>query len=77
MSHHEKTDKQVVVTQFICFFLGSVLALTSDLFNEESRGFFFKFVHAVFITGTILVAMKLAREGWDMAAAGFTLLSIA
>ena len=77
MSHHEKTDKQVVVTQFICFFLCSVLALTSNLFDEESREIIFKFVHAIFITGTILVAMKLAREGWDMAAAGYTLLSIA
>jgi hypothetical protein len=29
------------------------------------------------ISGTILLAMKLAREGWDIPAAGFTLLSIA
>ena len=77
MSHHAETDKQVVVTQFICFFLGSVIALTSNLFDEENREIIFKFVHAIFITGTILVAMKLAREGWDMAAAGYTLLSIA
>ena len=46
MSHHEKTDKQVVVTQFICFFLCSVIALTSNLFDEESREIIFKFVHA-------------------------------
>ncbi|NJK93705.1 MAG: hypothetical protein HC905_01175 [Bacteroidales bacterium] len=29
------------------------------------------------ITGTILLAMKFARDGWDIPAAGFTLLSIA
>ena len=59
------------------FFLGSVIALTSDLFIKEGREVFYKFVDAIFITGTILVAIKLVKEVWDMTAAGYTLLSIA
>ncbi len=37
----------------------------------------YKLADAVFITGCGLVAMKLARKGWDLPAAGFTALSIA
>ena len=70
MSHHEKTDKQVVISQLICFLFASVIGFMADLFIKEGRD-------AIFITGTILVAIKLAREGWDMTAAGYTLLSIA
>jgi len=77
MSHHEKTNKQVVIAQLICFLLASIIGLAADLFDKEGRDVIYKFVDATFITGTILVAMKLAREGWDMAAAGYTLLSIA
>lgn len=77
MSHHQKTDKQVVIAQLICFLLASVIGFMADLFDKEGREVIYKFVDAIFITGTILVAMKLAREGWDMAAAGYTLLSIA
>ena len=65
MSHHEKTDKQVVITQLICFLLASVIGFMADLFDKEGREVIYKFVDAIFITGTILVAMKLAREGWD------------
>ena len=77
MSHSDKTDKQVVITQLICFLLASTIGFMADLFDKQGREVIFKFVDAIFITGTILVAMKLAREGWDMAAAGYTLLSIA
>ena len=77
MSHHEKTDKQVVIAQLICFLLASAIGFMADLFDKDGREIIYKFVDAIFITGTILVAMKMAREGWDMAAAGYTLLSIA
>ena len=77
MSHPEKTDKQVVITQLICFLLASTIGFMADIFDKEGREVLYKFVDAIFITGTILVAIKLAREGWDMAAAGYTLLSIA
>ena len=76
-THHERTDKQVVNAQFICFLLATVLGFAADLFEKESREIIYKLVDAIFITGTVLVAIKLAREGWDMAASGYTLLSIA
>lgn len=77
MNQHEKSDRQVVFAQLICFLLASILGFSADFFGTEFRQIIYKFVDAIFITGTILVAMKLAREGWDMPAAGYTLLSIA
>lgn len=77
MNHHEKTDKQVVIAQLICFILAIVLGFVADVFDKEGREIVFKLVDSIFITGTILLAMKMARESWDMAAAGYTLLSIA
>ncbi len=77
MSHHEKTDRQVVFALMICFLLASTIGFAADIFEKEGREVVYKFVDAIFITGTILVAMKLARDGWDMAAGGFTMLSIA
>ena len=76
MTHHERTDKHVVFAQLICFILAGFLGLIADAFGEGTQ-IVFKLVDAIFITGTVLVAMKMAREGWDMAAAGYTLLSIA
>jgi hypothetical protein len=77
MTQHEKSDRQVVFAQLICFLLATILGFSADLFGAEFRQILYKFVDAIFISGTILVAMKLAREGWDMPAAGYTLLSIA
>lgn len=77
MTQHEKTDTQVVYAQLLCFLLATLLGLVADVFGPGLQQSVYKFVDAIFITGTILVAMKLAREGWDMPAAGFTLLSIA
>ena len=77
MTQHEKSDKQVVFAQLICFLFATILGFSADLFGNEGRQIIYKFVDAIFITGTILIAMKLAREGWDMPAAGYTLLSIA
>ena len=77
MTQHEKSDRQVVFAQLTCFLLATILGFSADLFGAEFRQIIYKFVDAIFITGTILVAMKLAREGWDMPAAGYTLLSIA
>ena len=77
MNHHEKTDKQVVFAQLLCFLFATLLGLIADVFDKEGREIVFKLVDSIFITGTILVAMKMAREGWDMTAAGYTLLSIA
>ncbi len=35
-----------------------------------------KIIDMLFITGTILLAIKMARDGWDLAAAGYTVLGI-
>ena len=35
MSHHEKTDKQVVISQLICFLFASVIGFMADLFIKE------------------------------------------
>ena len=77
MNRHEKTDKEIVIAQLICFLIATFLGFIADIFDKEGRDIVFKLVDSIFITGTILVAMKMAREGWDMTAAGYTLLSIA
>lgn len=77
INQHEKSDKQVIIAQLICFLLATILGFSDDLFGAGFQQIIYKFVDAIFITGTVLVAMKLAREGWDMPAAGYTLLSIA
>lgn len=76
MTHHAKTDKEVVYIQLICFLLASLLGFTGDIFGSDGKQIAYKFTDAIFITCMILVAMKMAREGWDMAAGGYTLLSI-
>ena len=77
MNYHEKSEKQIVIAQLICFLFAAFFGFAADLFGAESRQVIYKFVDAFFITGTILVAMKLAGDGWEMPAAGYTLLSIA
>ena len=77
MTQQEKSDRQVIFAQLTCFLIATILGFSADLFGAGFRQIIYKFVDATFITGTILVAMKLAREGWDMPAAGYTLLSIA
>ena len=77
MNYHERKEKQVVYAQMICFLLASIFSFTADLFSSANTQIIYKFVDSIFITGTLLVAMKLAREGWDMPAAGYTLVSIA
>lgn len=77
MNYHERHEKQVIYAQIICFLLASIFGFTADIFNDATRQIIYKFVDSLFITGTLLVAMKLAREGWDMPAAGYTLVSIA
>ena len=59
MTQHEKSDKQVVFAQLICFLFATILGFSADLFGNEGRQIVYKFVDAIFITGTILIAMKL------------------
>ena len=77
MKEPRKNQNQIVVAQLCCFLFAAIFGLSGHLFSEASRPILYKMVDAIFITGTILLAMKLASDGWDMPAAGFTLLSIA
>ena len=78
MNQHAIADRQVIPAQFICFTLAGLSGLLGDvLLNRTATPIVFKFADAIFITGCILVAMKLARKGWDLPAAGYTVLSIA
>ena len=77
MIHHEREDGLVVKAQLLIFlvaFISPIIA--SALLSKELGDMVFKMVDMLFICGTILLAIKLAREGWDMAAAGFTILGI-
>ena len=74
MTRHEIEDKRIVLIQFFCFL--SAL-LISYIIPENTTALSFKAADALVMTGTVLLAIKLARDGWEIAAAGFTLLAIA
>ncbi|WP_210521678.1 hypothetical protein [Hymenobacter terricola] len=77
MNRHDVADQEVVPAQFIAFGLACALGLLGGFFPPAVSAIAFKLADAVFITGCVLVAMKLARKGWDLPAAGYTVLSIA
>ncbi len=77
MAHHEREDKLIVKSALIIFLLAFLLPfILTQVHNHKVEEMGFKMVDMLFICGTILLAIKLAREGWDMAAAGFTILGI-
>ncbi len=74
---HQLEDGQVVKWQLLIFSVAFILGNFVGPFLPHTPGeMVFKFVDMLFICGTILLAIKLAREGWDLAAAGFTILGI-
>ena len=77
MPNHIKEDGLVVKWQLSIFVIAFILAnFVAPFLPKISSEMVFKMVDMLFICGTILLAFKLAREGWDMAAAGFTILGI-
>lgn len=72
MSRHEIEDKRIVYTQFFCFLIAFLITIISPKTTQN-----FKAADSLVMTGTVLLAIKLARDGWEIAAAGFTLLAIA
>ena len=76
--NHEKEDLYVVRWQLI--FFSTALILPFIVFplvsSEKLPEVIGKVNDMLFVSGTILLAVKLAREGWDMAAAGYTILGI-
>ncbi len=76
--NHISEDYHVVRWQLSFFIIALVLPFLIIPFTEsgnlpETVG---KIIDMLFVSGTILLAVKLAREGWDMAAAGYTILGI-
>jgi len=71
-----KADDHVVPAQLICF-LGSILCLIqSFIIHGPVTEVLVRVKDALFIMGTTLLSIKLARDGWEMAAAGFIILTI-
>ena len=66
MNRHDVADQDVVPAQFIAFLLACAMGLLGGLFLPSVSAVAYKFADAVFITGCVLVAMKLARKGWGI-----------
>ena len=78
MNQHQIADREVIPAQFICFTIAGLTGILGDTFlSRTATPIAFKFADAIFIPGCVLVAMKLARKGWDLLASGCTVLSIA
>ena len=77
MNQHVIADKQVIPAQLVFFVVASFFGFSGDLWPSEITLILYKLVDALFIAGCIILAMMLARKGWDLPASGFTVLSIA
>lgn len=75
-THHQREDALLVRSQLFIFTLAFILPFIASQLPEKTGEPIFKTVDMLFICGTILLSVKLAREGWDMAAAGFVILGI-
>jgi hypothetical protein len=76
-NQHAIVDKQVIPAQLIFFIVASLFGFSGDLLPGEFKLILYKLADALFITGCIILAMMMARKGWDLPASGFTVLSIA
>ena len=76
-NQHAIADRQVIPAQLIFFIVASLFGYSGDLLPGESKLILYKLADALFITGCIILAMMMARKGWDLPASGFTVLSIA
>ena len=66
MNRYDIADQEVVPAQFLAFALACTLVLFGSLFPSAFSAIAYKLADAVFITGCVLVAMKLARKGWGI-----------
>jgi hypothetical protein len=71
-----KEDYQLIPAQFICFFGSAITLIQAIIIGGHVADVLIKFTDALFITGTTLLSVKLARDGDEMPAAGFILLAI-
>ncbi len=77
VNQHAIADKQVIPAQLIFFIVASFFGFSGDLLPGELKLILYKLADALFITGCIILAMMMARKGWDLPASGYTVLSIA
>jgi hypothetical protein len=77
VNQHAIADKQVVPAQLIFFIVASLFGFSGDLLPGELKLILYKLADALFISGCIILAMMMARKGWDLPASGYTILSIA
>jgi hypothetical protein len=77
VNQHAIADRQVVPAQLIFFIVASLFGFSGDLLPGELKLILYKLADALFISGCIIIAMMMARKGWDLPASGYTVLSIA
>ena len=77
VNQHAIADKQVIPAQLIFFIVASLFGFSGDLLPGELKLILYKLADALFISGCIILAMMMARKGWDLPASGYTVLSIA
>jgi hypothetical protein len=75
MPTHE-ADDHVVPAQLVCFVFSFLCLVQSFFISAPVTEILVRVKDAFFISGTTLLSIKLARDGWDMAAAGFIILTI-
>lgn len=75
MAAHNK-DYQLIPGQFICFISSAITLIQAIIIGGHVADVLIKFTDALFITGSTLLSVKLARDDDEMPAAGFILLAI-
>ena len=71
-----KADDHVIPAQLICFSVSFLLLIQTLIIHGAVTEVLVRIKDATFITGTTLLSIKLARDGWEMPSAGFIILAI-
>ncbi|HVX28379.1 MAG TPA: hypothetical protein VHB70_18675 [Parafilimonas sp.] len=71
-----KADNHIVPAQLLCFVFSLLCLIQSFFIPPPITEILVRFKDSFFITGTTLLSIKLARDGWEMAASGFIILTI-
>ena len=76
MSAH-KSDYYVIPAQLTCFSISFILVFVIQFVHYgDMFEILIKMNDTFFMTGTTLLSIKLARDGWEMPAAGLIILAI-
>jgi hypothetical protein len=71
-----KADDHIIPAQLFCFVFSFLCLIQSFFITAPVTEILVRFKDAFFITGTTLLSIKLARDGWEMSAGGFIILTI-